>query len=220
MSTCGAVLVVDDDPAIRDLIATLLRRAGFSSHVAATSEEALRLADADPPAVALVDVDLGGGGSGYELFRELRDRIGRIPIIFISGARTEPFDRVGGLLIGADDYIVKPFEPDELIARIRNLAMRPGAREQLRQGRERPDASSPLTPREHEVLQLLAEGVSQREIARRLVVSPKTIGSHIQSILAKLEVHSRTEAVVFAYRAGLVESFSDGTAHRPAAPST
>jgi DNA-binding NarL/FixJ family response regulator len=218
MSTCGAVLVVDDDPAIRDLIATLLRRAGFSSHVAATSEEALRLADADPPAVALVDVDLGGGGSGYELFQELRDRIGQIPIIFISGARTEPFDRVGGLLIGANDYIFKPFEPDELIARIRNLAIRPGARGRPRQGWNA--RTPPLTPREHEVLQLLAEGVSQREIARRLVLSPKTIGSHIQSILAKLEVHSRTEAVVLAYREGLVESFSDGTANRPAAPST
>jgi DNA-binding NarL/FixJ family response regulator len=205
------VLVVDDDPSIRELISTLLRRAGFDSCEAANSEEALRLANGNRPAVAVVDVDLGGGASGYELCQELRDRLGRIPIIFISGARTEPFDRVGGLLIGADDYLVKPFDADELLVRIRKLAIPSVSRGKVDHEQE---AKALLTRRECQVLQLLAEGLSQPEIARELVLSPKTIASHIQSILSKLDVHSRAEAVAFAYREGLVE---DVSAHAVAA---
>jgi DNA-binding NarL/FixJ family response regulator len=204
---CGPVLIVDDDPGIRELISTLLRRAGFESCKAASPAEALRLAERDYPSVAVVDVDLGGGASGYELCRELRDRLGNIPVIFVSGARTEPYDRVGGLLIGADDYIVKPFEPDELIARIRQIAAR-GRPTAPAEEAVVPAPLRRLTPRENEVLQLLAGGLSQRDIAEKLVLSPKTIATHIQKILAKLELHSRAEAVAFAYREGLVENVS------------
>jgi DNA-binding NarL/FixJ family response regulator len=205
---CGPILIVDDDPSVRELISTLLRRAGLEPFEAANADEALALADGDHPALAVVDVDLGGGASGYELCQELRDRFGGVPVIFISGARTEPFDRVGGLLIGADDYVVKPFDPDELIVRIRNLALRGPRRTKANQEPAGRDALSALTAREREVLQLLAKGLSQREIARALVLSPKTIASHIQSVLSKLDLHSRAEAVAFAYREGLVEGVS------------
>jgi DNA-binding NarL/FixJ family response regulator len=204
---CGPVLIVDDDAGIRELISTLLRRAGFETCMAASPAEALRLAERNCPSVALVDVDLGGGASGYELCRELRDRLGNIAVVFVSGARTEPYDRVGGLLIGADDYIVKPFEPDELIARTRQIA----ARGRSTAGTEEAVVSESLrtlTAREDEVLQLLAVGLSQRDIAEKLVLSPKTIATHIQNILSKLELHSRAAAVAFAHREGLVEDVS------------
>jgi DNA-binding NarL/FixJ family response regulator len=190
-----SVLIVDDDAAVRSLIAALIARAGFAWREAASGEEALEAVHEDCPDVVLLDVELPGL-SGYEVCRELREEFGYgISIAFISGERLEPLDRVAGLLIGADDYLVKPFLPDELIARVRALSRR----------RAPPDAESPygLTQRELGILGLLAEGLRQDEIASRLVVSQKTVANHIQHILVKLGVHSRAEAVAKAYREGL-----------------
>jgi DNA-binding NarL/FixJ family response regulator len=153
-----------------------------------------------PPALVLLDVVLPHM-SGYELCRILRDRFGEtLPIIFVSGSRTEPLDSVAGLLVGADDYIVKPFVSEELIARVRRALTR-----SAELSRANGKAPTGLTPREHEVLSLLAEGLTQNEIAERLVISPKTVATHIQRILGKLDVHSRAEAVARAYRLGLVD---------------
>jgi DNA-binding NarL/FixJ family response regulator len=145
------------------------------------------------------------GVSGYELYRELRDRLGdRAPVIFVSGERTDSYDRVAGLLLGADDYLVKPFDPDELLARARrSLRGRPPLAEEPR---EAPvdDPLDALTARERQVLALVALGRSTRQIGHELVISPRTAGTHIQHILAKLGVANRTEAAGIAYRAGLL----------------
>ncbi|HSE81557.1 MAG TPA: response regulator transcription factor [Gaiellaceae bacterium] len=120
-----------------------------------------------------------------------------LPVFFLSGIRVEPFDRAAGLLVGADDYIVKPFDPDEFLARVRrHLAPK------ARRSEAQPTANG-LTAREHEVLRLLAEGLNQTEIAERLVISPKTVATHIQHVLEKLGVHSRAQAVAAAHRRGL-----------------
>jgi DNA-binding NarL/FixJ family response regulator len=145
----------------------------------------------------LLDVQLPGL-NGYEVCRELRHRYGdSIAIVFISGERTEALDRAAGLLLGADDYVIKPVDPGELIARVRRLV-----------GWQRSNGAAAgsnvklgsLTQREHEVLDLLAEGLRQDEIASRLVISPKTVATHIQRILGKLEVRSRAQAVAIALR--------------------
>jgi DNA-binding NarL/FixJ family response regulator len=136
------------------------------------------------------------GLNGYEVCRQLRDLYGdALAILFVSGERTEGFDRSAGLIVGADDYLVKPVDPDELIARVRRLVDRPpsesaevGATGRLRS----------LTPREHEVLALLSSGYRQEEIANRLVISPRTVATHIQHILGKLEVRSRAQAIALA----------------------
>jgi DNA-binding NarL/FixJ family response regulator len=123
-----------------------------------------------------------------------------LPIIFVSGERVDAYDRTVGLLLGADDYIVKPFDPDELIARIRR-----SIRRQQQRRPEPDDALAGLTPREMEVLALLAAGRSSKEIARRLVISPRTVSTHVQHILAKLDVSNRARAIALAHRAGLVD---------------
>jgi DNA-binding NarL/FixJ family response regulator len=151
--------------------------------------------------VVLLNIRLPGL-SGYEVCRQLRERFGqRLPLIFISGDRPEPHDRVAGLLIGADDYLAKPFLPDELLARIRRLLIRTNADEDEK---EEGFPASRMTRREREVLHLLAQGLNQNAIAAEFDISSKTVATHIQRILAKLGVHSRAEAVATAYRLGLV----------------
>ena len=192
----GKVLVVDDDENLRELVTTLLERAGYPTLGFESGEEILAF-PMGRPALVILDVRLPGL-SGYEVCRELKDLFGSsLPVLLVSAVRIEAFDRAAGLLIGADDYMVKPLDPDELIARVRrHLAPRP-------RGTEADAGVELLTPRELEVLRLLADGMGQSEIAERLVISPKTVATHIQHILTKLGVHSRAQAVAAAHRHGL-----------------
>ena len=193
----GFVLVVDDDPCAGEAISALLEGAGLETRRAASGEDALAVAHDERPQMVVLDVRLPGL-SGYEVLRELRDRFGEeLPIMFVSGERVEAFDRVAGLMLGADDYLIKPFAPDELIARVRRLALR-----SEREGQDRVEAR--LTRREAEVLRLLASGCAQPEIAEQLVISSSTVASHIEHILGKLGVHSRAEAVAAAHRSGFL----------------
>ena len=186
------VLVVDDDRDLRRLVKRLLEPLGYVVLEAATAADALSLAGREPPTVVLLDVLLPDM-PGYEVCRELRDAYADdIAIVFLSGKRTEEFDRTAGMLLGADDYIVKPFMPGEFVARVRRAGDRASARPF--------SSSSALTPRELEVLKLLAEGLGQKKIAQALFIAPKTVATHIQRILAKLDVHSRAEAVAYAHR--------------------
>jgi DNA-binding NarL/FixJ family response regulator len=197
---CGTILIVDDDPTYRTFVGSILERVGYATREAASGEEALRLVRSERPACVLLDVLLPGV-TGYAVCRELRDGYGEtLPIIFLTGERTEPADRVAGLLIGADDYMLKPFDPDELIARVRRHVARVG-RFARSNGYGRNGFR--LTAREREVLSLLAGGLEQEAIARELFISPKTVASHIQRILSKLGVHSRAQAVAVAHRHGL-----------------
>jgi len=187
-------LVVDDDEGMLGLLERLLGAAGLEVTTAASGEDALASALAERPDVVTLDVNLPGL-SGYEVCRALREAYGAsLPILFLSGSRTESFDRVAGLLLGADDYLTKPFAPDELLARVRGLVRRsaPAARQ------------SRLTSRELEVLELLAAGKTQGEIATALVISPRTAAKHIERILEKLDVRSRAQAVSVAFRDELV----------------
>jgi DNA-binding NarL/FixJ family response regulator len=193
---CGvAVLVVDDDAKCRALVVTLLRQAGFTTVEASTGEEAVTLARRQRPKLVVLDLELPGL-SGYEITRQLRDEFANdLAIVILSGARTESLDVAAGLGVGADDYIVKPFAPDEFLARVRLQTKRVDS--------TRP-VPSDLTRRELQVLNLLAEGQSQKQIADELVISAKTVAGHIQQILAKLGVHSRAQAVAHAYRHALL----------------
>jgi DNA-binding NarL/FixJ family response regulator len=191
---CGRVLVVDDDEGVRQLMCSALCMAGFVVDAVGRGEEALEFAETQEFEVAVLDIRLPGI-SGYGVCRELRRRFGNaVGIVFVSGERVESFDRVAGLLIGADDYLTKPFAPEELVERVRRL----------RGERANGSRKSPLTSRELDVLRLLAEGLEQHGIAERLVISPKTVATHIEHILAKLGVHSRAQAIALAFREDLL----------------
>lgn len=187
------VLVVDADSESRSRVIELLRRAGYPAAVAASGQQALEEVQRKRPALVILDVDLPDS-SGYEIYRELRDKFGEsLKIMVVSTRRGhDSNDEVVALLLGADDYVAKPFVPDVLLARLRRLA------------RSSPAMSATdgfeLTPRELEVMNLLADGRQEAEIASDLYISRKTVAKHIEHILAKLGVHSRAQAVALAAR--------------------
>jgi two-component system, NarL family, nitrate/nitrite response regulator NarL len=134
------------------------------------------------------------GVSGYECCYQLRAELGRtLPIVLVSTVRTDPLDCTVGLLLGADDVLVAPFTPGHLLARVTSLVGVPSVR-----------AENGLTDREAEVLGLLADGLQQKEVARSLGISPKTVSTHVERIHRKLGAHNRMEAVALAQRAGLL----------------
>jgi DNA-binding NarL/FixJ family response regulator len=190
----GLVLIADEDETAREQLARQLEATGYSVIQVATGEQALEAVKETRPSIVLLEIPLGGL-SGYEVCRALRAEIGgQLPIIFVSGARTESYDRVAGLLVGADDYIVKPYAQDELLTRVRNLVRRSQPLS--------PALASKLTKRELEVLNLLADGLRSDEIASRLFISKKTVGTHLDNIRRKLGVRSQVQAVALAYGSG------------------
>jgi two-component system nitrate/nitrite response regulator NarL len=206
-SNCGRILIVDDDARYRAFVASIFERVGYATRHAKTADEALGAARDERPSCILLDVHLPGM-TGYQVCRELREEYGQaFPIIFVTGERTEPADRVAGLLLGADDYVVKPFDPDELLARVHRCLARSGNGPSHYDERA---ASFDLTRREREVLALLADGLDPNAIATSLFISPKTVATHIQRILVKLGVHNRTQAVALAHRVGLANALVPG----------
>lgn len=197
-----AILIVDDEDEIRDLVKQVLSNAGYLVREARSGEQAIEAVRNEQPLLAILDVRLPGI-SGYEVCGWLRSRFhDSLPIMFLSGERVEAFDRAAGLMLGADDYLLKPFSSEELLARVRGLLRRtvPSPR----------SLETKLTVRELEVLRLLAGGLGQKEISGRLAISTKTVGTHIEHILMKLGVQSRTQAVALAYRERLIDAESAG----------
>lgn len=189
------ILVVDDDARFVHFLATLLESAGFEVLAATSADSAVAGAREARPDAALVDVVMPGRG-GYSICRELREEIDPdLRVIFVSGERADAMDRAAGIIAGADDYLVKPVHPEELLARLRRL---------LERSREVAPAAIDLSEREIEILQLIAEGWPPAEVAQRLFIARKTVSSHVERIFAKLGVHTRAQAVAIAYEAGLI----------------
>jgi DNA-binding response OmpR family regulator len=117
----STVLVVDDEPIVRDVVVRYLARDGYRTLEAASGDEAQRLLERNSPALVVLDVMLPGL-SGLELCRWIRAR-SQVPIVMLT-ARGEETDRIVGLELGADDYLTKPFSPRELAVRVRNLLRR------------------------------------------------------------------------------------------------
>jgi DNA-binding NarL/FixJ family response regulator len=191
LPAAGYVLIVDDDEEARGAVADALSRLGRRVVEVSTGEDALEAAERARPALAITEVLLPTT-SGYEVCRALKERFGEeFPVIFISAERTHVADRVAGLLIGADEYLVRPVNPEELIVRVQHLLQRTESSQEQRRR---------LTPREEEVLELLVEGCDQAEISECLVIAPRTVSKHVEHILAKFGVHSRAQAVALALR--------------------
>lgn len=181
---------------VRDDYVRLLARLGLTTDAFATATDASASLRQDPPTVAILEVEDGG----CALLRELRDVFGPdLPVVLVSADRTTPADVVAGLLVGADDYAAESMDADEFVARVRRLIDRT-----RRNGNATVDLRRlvMLTDRERQVLGLIAEGRSQKQVASALGISVKTVGAHVQNLLTKLGVHSRVEAVALAVRAG------------------
>jgi len=196
----GTVVIADGDEASCARAGEALRRAGFETIEVGTGAAALEAVRANGVALVVLEVSLPDM-TGYEVCTEICQESDHLPVFFLSGIRTEPLDRVAGLLLGADDFMVKPFLADELIARVRRFVdCRHPADDEVAGEQPLPH----LTHRECEVLALLATGRRQKEIARELFISQRTVASHIQNLLGKFGVHSRAELVARAHTVGLV----------------
>jgi two-component system, NarL family, nitrate/nitrite response regulator NarL len=210
----GHVLIVDDDASFRAFVSRILARAGHATVEAATGEDALAAVHSERPTLVLLDVSLPDI-SGFEVCCELREQYGdELPVIFVSGERTDGADCAVALLLGGDDYVTKPFDTNELLARVRRAI----ARSRPESARLAAPRDFNLTNREFEVLRGLAQGQIASDIARELVISPKTVSSHIQRILAKLGVHSRAQAVAVAYQSRLLQASTEEAEEDAAAP--
>jgi len=214
--------MVEDEESITEPLAEALEREGFETRVAGTVEAALAEARRELPDLVLLDVMLPDG-SGYDVCRELR-RSSEVPIIMLT-ARGEETDRVVGLELGADDYVVKPFSAREVVARIRAVLRRSGgggAREEsgplaIGELRLDPDRRSvtldgadlDLTRREFELLELLMREAGSVVTRERLIDevwdvnwfgSTKTLDVHVSSLRRKLGEDSASPRFIHTVR--------------------
>ena len=209
MKDCGTILIVDSDDASRLTAVQVAVRLGYDARPTPTADELIERLGLDRPALAIVEVELPGPANGLEVMRQLHEAFdGDLPVILMSACQKDAFDRTAGLMLGADDYVTKPLDAGELMARVKRSLRRATVAQPNGNGSGNGRGLSEeagLSPREREILRLLADGRTQGQIATELVISPKTVATHIQHILSKLGVNTRAQAVAFAFRRGLVE---------------
>ncbi len=198
------LLLIDDDPNLILLVKDYLELRGYAVITAKNGREALRVLEQDLPSLIICDVMMPEM-DGYSFVKRVRDnpQTSWLPVLFLS-AKGQIQDRVAGLNTGADVYMVKPFEPDELVAQI-EASLKQTARMQQQQNAPIEGEVSinvpfdvDLTPTEQKVIQLVAKGMSNREIAEGLSVSQRTVESHVSNMLGKTGLSNRTELARWA----------------------
>ncbi|HHP7231800.1 MAG TPA: response regulator transcription factor [Xenococcaceae cyanobacterium] len=226
------ILIVDDDKILRTVLKHTLGQQGYQVTGAVSGKEALALFEKDNPDIIISDVSMPEM-DGFDFCRQLRSQPSGqlIPFIFLS-ARGELDDRIFGHSIGADDYLTKPFEMKELLAKIEALIERSrrihaeivhligelaNSAKLTPQDPEATKAKSvtantqapvfepvplPLTPAEERVFWEVIQGFTNKQISERLFISPRTVQTHLSNILGKLNLENRTQIVRFAYENG------------------
>ena len=177
---------------------------GYEVITSANGREALDLLETEVPDMIICDVMMPEM-DGYTFVEEARktERTSWIPFLFLS-AKGQSADRVKGLNKGADVYMVKPFEPEELVAQVES-ALKQTVRWKEHQTKGSDNVSRiqvpfdvQLTPTELKVVQFVARGLANREIAEELNVSQRTVESHVSNMLGKTNLHNRTELARWA----------------------
>ncbi|NND20366.1 MAG: response regulator transcription factor [Silicimonas sp.] len=221
------ILVVDDDPQIRDVLGVALERAGFRTVMARDGVEGLEAAKADPPALAVLDIGLPEM-DGLELCKAIR-RESNLPILFLT-ARDDEVDRILGLELGGDDYVTKPFSPRELVARVRAILKRAGPVVEATDGEPKTlrigllslvpeshvckvkETSVTLTSTELSILEKLMSRPTQVFSRPALVdaiwgpgmvVSDRTLDSHLRNLRSKLAEAGCSDAIETLHGVGL-----------------
>jgi DNA-binding NarL/FixJ family response regulator len=200
----NTLLLIDDDPNLVLLVKDYLELQGYVVVTAKNGRDALKVLEKEIPNLIICDVMMPEM-DGYTFVKKVREnaQTSWLPILFLS-AKGQIQDRVAGLSKGADVYMVKPFEPDELVAQIEASLKQASRMRQV----QSPDLDSAvsvqvpfdveLTPTEQRVIQLVAKGMANREIAEELSVSQRTVESHVSNMLGKTGLHNRTELARWA----------------------
>ncbi|MEB3335822.1 MAG: response regulator transcription factor [Leptolyngbyaceae bacterium] len=202
------LLLIDDDPNLILLVKDYLEFRGYEVITAENGREALEVLEQDIssgvlPNMIICDVMMPEM-DGYSLVKHVREdpRTSWVPVLFLS-AKGQSQDRVKGLNTGADVYMVKPFEPEELVAQVESSLKQASRFQHQTAGKENGQTIQvpfdvELTPTELRVVQFVARGMANREIADELNVSQRTIESHVSNMLGKTGLHNRTELARWA----------------------
>lgn len=208
------VIMIDDHALFRVGLQGLLEQRNIEVIAAiADGDEGIRLAQEEKPDVILLDLRMPDN-SGLDILSKIRKNNIDIPVTILTTSNEEQ-DLREALKRGAQGYLLKDMEPDELVSALRDIVKGKNVVAQnmtdvltrMAQGKpteSKADAAfADLTPRETEILSLLAEGQSNKVIARNLGISDGTVKLHVKAILRKLKIHSRVEAAVIAVEKGL-----------------
>jgi DNA-binding NarL/FixJ family response regulator len=204
------LLLIDDDPNLILLVKDYLEFRGYEVMAAGNGREALEILNLHLPNMIICDVMMPEM-DGYAFVNKIRQdsRTSSIPIMFLS-AKGQSQDKIKGLTTGADIYMIKPFEPEELVAQVEsslkqaNRLLRHSNRFTLDEStRIQVPGNVELTPTELKVVQLVAQGMANREIAAKLNVSQRTIESHVSNMLNKTNLHNRTELARWAIESNM-----------------
>ncbi|MGK7876846.1 MAG: response regulator [Xenococcaceae cyanobacterium] len=229
MSKQEKLLLVDDEPGVRESVKAYLEdNEEFQVQVASNANEAWDLLQKDAPDLVISDIMMPQV-DGYQFLKKLREdpRFKALPVVFLT-ARGMTSDRIQGYQAGCDAYLPKPFDPEELEAIVKNLLQRRSTTSEvdggspelvtiikeleeirgiLGQQSSLVPTPSPikieLTPREQSVLDLVAQGLMNKEIARRLETSVRNVEKYVSRLFSKTGTNSRTELVRFALKHGL-----------------
>ncbi len=209
-SNSHKLLLIDDDPHLILLVKDYLEFHGYEVLTATHGREAIDILEHEIPDLIICDVMMPEM-DGYTFVEEIRSnpRLEWLPVIFLS-AKGQTKDRIQGLNKGADVYLVKPFEPDELVAQVQSTLNQTHRlmNSTPKKGEVTPRIQVPknveLTPTETKVVNLVAQGMSNREISNELGVSQRTVESHVSNMLNKTGLHNRTELSRWAIQNQLV----------------
>jgi two-component system, LuxR family, response regulator FixJ len=197
------VYLVDDDFSIRDSLSLLIESTGQAVRCFESADDFLNNFDPDQAGCLILDVRMPSM-TGLELQEELARRDFAIPIIFISGHADVP-DSSKAFRAGAVDYMEKPFDSELLLVRMQEAIQKDlDTRVQLAEKRKLKKRLSTLTPREREVYILIVKGLSNKEVAKQLNISNRTIDVHRSKIMEKMKAEDLSELTVMAMHCGLI----------------
>jgi DNA-binding NarL/FixJ family response regulator len=226
----GYLLLVDDEPGLRDAVQAFLEDSGFTVDAAPNAKAGWELLEKRLPDLVISDIMMPQV-DGYQFLKQMREdpRFSKLPVVFLT-ARGMTKDRIQGYKSGVDAYLSKPFDPDELVAIVTNiLGRRVALADNGEGGTNIADLASQVaeiksllthrsgiaitpspiqidfTPREQSVLNLVAQGLMNKEIARRLETSVRNVEKYVSRLFSKTGTNSRTELVRYALEHGLTE---------------
>ncbi|NER04677.1 MAG: response regulator transcription factor [Okeania sp. SIO3C4] len=228
----GKILLVDDEPGLREAVQVYLEDSGFNVNVASNANQGWDILQSYLPDLVITDIMMPQI-DGYQFLQKLREdpRFKALPVVFLT-AKGMTTDRIQGYQAGCDAYLSKPFDPEELVAIVENLLERRTVAKTTNEGENTSDiavlasqiaeikamlmgkntiAQTPspikidLTPREQSVLDLVARGLMNKEIARDLNTSVRNVEKYVSRLFTKTGTNSRTELVRYALEHGLTK---------------